>query len=217
MTSIRVRIRLDSFDLIHPREKQCQVYVHIEDVARASYLLPADRFEELRDAEWGDALDKAHAHFEDAGWVSDSATASARAAVRTWLDSDENRDDLNAAWFADRAQHDPVSRALSAQVERLTEQLAAAHAETKKTRAAVLALHPKYEDSDHCRNDGERFPCTTVRAVGGPAVGAVLVEALHASSGAVIETRPVPPREELNDSPLHHAYRIPRDLPEVRS
>jgi len=44
-----------------------------------------------------------------------------------------------------------------------------------------------------------------------------LPEALHASSGAVIETRPVAAREELNDSPLHHAYRIPRDLPEVRS
>lgn len=208
MTEISVRVRLDSFDFAHPREKQTQVYVQIENVARASYLLDADRFEELRDAQWGDVLDRAHEL--KAGWVSDSRSAEARAAVRTWLESDENRDALNAAWFADRARRDPVSRALMADIERLREQLAAARAKTLTQRDAVLALHPKYEDTDHCRNDGEPFPCTTVRAVGGPA--AVFVEALHASSGAVIEIRPIPSREEPHDSPLHHDYRVPRDL-----
>lgn len=210
MKSINVRVRLDSFDFAHPREKQTQVYVQIEDVARASYLLDADRYEELRDAEWGDVLDRAHELM--AGWVSDSRSAEARAAVRTWLESDENREALNAAWFADRAQRDPVSRALMADVERLREQLAAAQAKARTQRDAVLALHPKYDDTDHCRNDGEPFPCTTVRAVGGPAVEGGFVEALHASSGAVIETRPIPPREEPHDSPLHHDYRISRDL-----
>ncbi|MDQ0943320.1 hypothetical protein [Streptomyces sp. V1I1] len=97
-------------------------------------------------------------------------------------------------------------------------------------RDAVLALHPKYEDSQHCRRDGELWPCSTVTAVGGPAVQAVLVEALHASSGAVIDTsraedvRPQVQKlreligrqsEDRHESPLHHDYRLPRDFPEA--
>ena len=42
-------------------------------------------------------------------------------------------------------------------------------------------------------------------------------EALIASSGAVIETRPIPPREDAYRSPLHHDYRTPHDLPPVTS
>lgn len=30
--------------------------------------------------------------------------------------------------------------------------------------AAVLALHPRHADSEHCQRDGESWPCPTVRA-----------------------------------------------------
>lgn len=48
------------------------------------------------------------------------------------------------------------------------------------------------------------------------AVEDVMPEALIASSGAVIEVRPIAAREERHDSPLHHTYAVPRDLPEMR-
>ncbi|MCU1668388.1 MAG: hypothetical protein JWP40_1315 [Blastococcus sp.] len=120
---INVRVSLDSYDYAHPSTKECQVYVELEDVARASYLLPADRFDALRDAEWGEVLDAAHEYFEGSGWVSDSGSTGARAAVRAWLAVDENRDLMNEAWFQDRAQKDPVSRSLLADKARLTTEL----------------------------------------------------------------------------------------------
>ncbi|MFJ9029757.1 hypothetical protein ACIRQP_14735 [Streptomyces sp. NPDC102274] len=62
------------------------------------------------------------AHAESAGWVSDSASMAARKAVRDWLAVDENGDELQAAWEADRARRDPVSRKLLKDRERLTEE-----------------------------------------------------------------------------------------------
>lgn len=111
---INVRTSLDSYDLMHPAEKQTQVYVEIENVARASYLLGAEMFHALKDREWPDVLDVAHEHYERQWVVSDSGSAAARAAVRAWLADDANRDEVQVAWFEDRARRDPVSRALLA-------------------------------------------------------------------------------------------------------
>lgn len=40
-----------------------------------------------------------------------------------------------------------------------------------KAEAAVeraRAVHTKYDDSEHCQHDGERWPCTTLRALADP-------------------------------------------------
>jgi hypothetical protein len=135
-------------------------------------------------------------------------------------------------------------------------------AELEAGTAAVLSLHTKYEDSEHCQHDGERWPCPTVQATPftaaelaqgaadaaflaevrpvdeDPIAYALTPEALHASSGAVIEI-PDRPRDGVyrqgtahrqqmrdliagqraalgnHDGPPHHDYTIGRDLPEV--
>ncbi|MFF7485580.1 hypothetical protein ACFZBC_08790 [Streptomyces luteogriseus] len=126
--SITVRVQLDSYNFANPREKQTQVKVCIPDVGRAFYLLPAGRFAELRDAEWGEVLDAAIAHQEQAEQRGGSSVAeslvAARKALREWLQADENRDALNEAWFQDRARRDPVSRSLLQDKERLTARIA---------------------------------------------------------------------------------------------
>ncbi|MGW2937625.1 hypothetical protein ACWDA7_38770 [Streptomyces sp. NPDC001156] len=124
MTTANVRVRLGHFDVVHPSESQTSVYVEIPDVARAHYLLPAHFHDSLRDKEWGEVLDTAHGYLDSITWASDTATAQARADVRAWLQVDENRDALNAAWFQHRAQQDPVSRALLRDKERLLARIA---------------------------------------------------------------------------------------------
>ncbi|MEC3995073.1 hypothetical protein VSR01_16630 [Actinacidiphila sp. DG2A-62] len=114
--TLNVQVRRGSYDLAHPGEQQCQVIAEIPDVARVSYLLDVGRYEELRDAEWNDVLDAAVK--ASGGWVSDTASAEARAAVAAWLEVDENRDALNGAWFTHRARRDPVSRVLMADRDR---------------------------------------------------------------------------------------------------
>ncbi len=124
--SITVRVTCDSYDVVHPSEKQTQVYVQIPEVARATWLLPAADYEGLRDSKWGDVLDEAITHFEyrtRQGWVTDPATAAARQTVRDWLAVDENRDALDDAWFLDAARRHPVSRTLLRMVTQLGEQL----------------------------------------------------------------------------------------------
>lgn len=39
-------------------------------------------------------------------------------------------------------------------------------AELEAQTATLRALHVKYEDSDHCQHDGERWPCLTLAALG---------------------------------------------------
>lgn len=114
--TLSVWVRRGSYDFAHPGYKQCQVVVEIPDVARASYLLDIERYEELRDAEWNDVLDAVVK--ASGGWVSDTASAEARARVAAWLEVAENRVALNVAWFQHRAMRDPVARSLMADRDR---------------------------------------------------------------------------------------------------
>jgi hypothetical protein len=122
--SIIVRVRLDSYDVLRPSEKQTQVYVQIPEVARASWLLDAEFFSVLRDEPWPHVVDSAREAYERRGVVSDSDSAAARAAIVKWLSDDANHDAMNEAWFQDRAQRDPVSRSLLQDKERLTARVA---------------------------------------------------------------------------------------------
>ncbi|MCP9205555.1 hypothetical protein [Streptomyces cucumeris] len=137
---INVRITLDSYDFAHPSEKQTQVYLELPEVARVSYMLPAHFYTSMRDQEWGDVLDNAHGYYESSCAVTDSDSARARAAVREWLAVDENRDELNVAWFQDRARRDPVSRSLLKDVERLRARVAELEVERVAGNAALADL-----------------------------------------------------------------------------
>ncbi|PVE04639.1 hypothetical protein [Streptomyces scopuliridis] len=159
--SISVRITLDSYDLMHPREKQTQVYVQIPEVARVSYMLPAERFQGLKDRAWPEVLDVADEHYERGWAVEDSTTVAARAAVRAWLRDDANRDEMQAAFEADHARRDPVARKLLEENERLRARVA----ELEQLAVAARALHVQYPDSEHCQHDGESWPCPTVEAL----------------------------------------------------
>ncbi|MFE7754273.1 hypothetical protein [Streptomyces sp. NPDC057429] len=78
-------------------------------------------------------------------------------------------------------------------------------------RVAVLALHRRHNDSDHCFADDEMWPCQT---------RGVLDKALTDLPAAVeaMGALPVPgPVEDPHDSPLHHTYAEGRDLPTTDS
>lgn len=122
--SIRVRVVLDSYDFAHPGEKQTAVHVQIPEVARATYMLPAERFHGLRDREWPEVVAVAHEHYERGWTVSDSASAEARAAIHAWLRDDANHDELQSAWELDQARRHPVARKLLKENERLRARVA---------------------------------------------------------------------------------------------
>jgi hypothetical protein len=130
-----VRISLGSFNFMRPSEKQVQVYAVIPGVVSTSYLLAADQWEALRDIEWIDALNEAHADWEREVFIDTSRKD--KALLREWLAVDENQDALNEAWFMDRARRDPVSRSLLRDKGRL----AARVAELEKR----LAARPEHE------------------------------------------------------------------------
>jgi DNA repair exonuclease SbcCD ATPase subunit len=123
--SILVRVTLDSYDLVHPSEKQTQVYVQIPEVARASWLLDADFYAVLKNEPWPHVIDSAHAEYERRGVVSDSTSEAARKAIVDWLllsegaDYDARFDAVQAAWEADQARQHPVARKLLARVAEL--------------------------------------------------------------------------------------------------
>ncbi|MFB7007853.1 hypothetical protein [Streptomyces sp. NPDC056287] len=150
------------------------------------------------------------------------------------------------------------------QVDRLRAQVA----ELEAQHAAVLALHRKHNDSDHCFADDETWPCNTRTALGqtvpeppSPWERAVaglnaLVDAdvifhvepdghisapfsdehiewdlkakrwvlthdedsyaqavaAYLSTPYTVDTTPATPVEDPHDSPLHHEYRLGRDL-----
>lgn len=121
--SISVRITLDSYDAVRPREKQTQVYVQIPEVARASWLLPAERFHGLIDRPWPEVLDVAQEHGERAWAIAAPATA-ARVAIAEWLRDDANHDEMQAAWELDQARRHPVARKLLEENERLRARVA---------------------------------------------------------------------------------------------
>ncbi|MCG0066257.1 hypothetical protein L0F81_23695 [Streptomyces tricolor] len=134
---ILVRVTLDSYDFAHPGEKQTQVYVQIPEVARASYMLPAERFHGLVDRAWPEVLDVAHEHYARGWLVTDSTSAAARRAVADWLRDDANRDEMQAAWEQDQARRHPVARRLLAENERLRGQLAGEELAYERLRVAL--------------------------------------------------------------------------------
>jgi hypothetical protein len=137
--SITVRVTLDSYDIVHPSEKQTQVYVQIPEVARTSWLLDAEFFSVLKDEPWPHVVDTAREAYERRGTVSDSDSAAARAAIVKWLSDDANHDAMNEAWFQDRARRDPVSRSLLKDKERLTARVAELEAQREALAERLLA------------------------------------------------------------------------------
>ncbi|MFD6620007.1 hypothetical protein ACFWFB_32720, partial [Streptomyces albidoflavus] len=135
---IRVRVTLDSFDLLHPSDKQTQVYVQVPEVARASWLLPADHFHFSKSEPWPSVVDSAQEHYAQTFTVTDSASAAARDAVIEWLSHDENHDAMRAAWELDQARRHPVARKLLAENERLRARVVELEAATS---GAFLAMH----------------------------------------------------------------------------
>ncbi|RZE73275.1 hypothetical protein [Streptomyces albidoflavus] len=114
MTAPHVRVRQDSFDFAHPCEKQVQVFARIPGLKPVSYLLPTGMWEQVRTAEWGDALDVAHEYYAANVW-GDTAR-EAKDALRTWLASTENRLLLTNAWTADLIKRDPAVRSVVTQL-----------------------------------------------------------------------------------------------------
>jgi len=117
--SILVRVTLDSYDVVHPQQKQTQVYVQIPEVARASWLLPEDTFHHLKDRAWPEVLDALEGHITYGNVASPSAWKAAWAAIQEWMRDSVNRDEMQAAFEADCARRDPVTRKLLARVAEL--------------------------------------------------------------------------------------------------
>ncbi|MFJ8785019.1 hypothetical protein [Streptomyces sp. NPDC102476] len=151
--SILVRVTLDSYDVVHPSEKQTQVYVQIPEVGRASWLLDAEFYAVLKSEPWPHVIDSAHEEYERRGVVSDSASEAARKAIVDWLllsegaDYDERYDAVHAAWEADQARQHPVARKLLAKNEVLRARVAELEAERHSTNEllddAVQALRER--------------------------------------------------------------------------
>ncbi|MEU8537097.1 hypothetical protein [Streptomyces parvulus] len=116
--SILVRVTLDSYDVVHPSEKQTQVYVQIPEVGRASWLLDSSFYGRLKNEPWPHVIDEAHSDYMLRGVVSDSASAAARQAIVDWLllsegaEYDARFDAVQEAWELDQARQHPVARKL---------------------------------------------------------------------------------------------------------
>lgn len=121
--SIIVRVMLGSYDVVHPTERQTQVYVQIPEVARAIWLLDEEMYSVLKDLPWPKVVASAEECYVQRRLVSDSVSASSRAAVVKWLRDDTNHDLMYEAWEQDQARQNPVARRLLDENERLREQL----------------------------------------------------------------------------------------------
>ena len=65
-------------------------------------------------------------------------------------------------------------------------------AELGAQRAAVLALHPKHTDSEHCQHDGEPWPCPTVQAAGASTPATIESKSsLSPTSAAIVAAGPL--------------------------
>ena len=142
---ITVRITLGSYDYMHPSEKHTQVYVQIPEVARVSYMLPAARFEGLKDRAWPEVLDVAHEHYAQSWTVGDPASEAARAAVHEWLRDAANRDEMQAAYEADQARQNPVLRNLRARITELETDREASDREYEAVTARAAELEAERE------------------------------------------------------------------------
>ncbi|MEU6597926.1 hypothetical protein [Streptomyces flaveolus] len=116
--SITVRVMLGSYDVVHPAEKQTQVYVQIPEVARAIWLLDEEMYSVLANRPWPKVVESAEECYVQRGTVSDSVSDSSRAAVVKWLRDDANHDLMYEAWEQDQARQHPVARKL---LDRVTE------------------------------------------------------------------------------------------------
>ncbi len=88
-------------------------------------------------------------------------------------------------------------------------------AELEAQAAAVLALHRKHDDSEHCFADDETWPCNTRTALGQAKdpcrpCGCPKRFDRHAWGCPLLA-------EDPHDSPLHQSYALGHDLPEVTS
>ncbi|PJT46189.1 hypothetical protein CWI85_34580 [Streptomyces albidoflavus] len=156
MTAPHVRVRQDSFDFAHPCEKQVQVFARIPGLKPVSYLLPTGMWEQVRTAEWGNALDVAHEYYVANVW-GDTAR-EAKDALRTWLASTENRLLLTDAWTADLITRDP---AVHSMVTQLTD-------ERDRARRIAVALEQEVAEltrrlaevprTERCGHDDYHFP-----------------------------------------------------------
>lgn len=81
--------------------------------------------------------------------------------------------------------------------------------------------HVKEADSDHCREDGEQWPCLAFRLMARIAeLEAERHSTNEALSDAVEELRRRAWKRQTEDphtSPLHHDYAVPHDLPPYES
>jgi len=207
--SIIVRVGLDSYDFVHPAEKQTAVHVQIPEVARATYLLPAEMFHGLKDRAWPQVLDVAHQYYADSGMVSDSASAAARSAVWAWFLEDPNRDEMQASFEVDHARRDPVARRLLEENEELRARVAELETERHSTNEsldeAVQAL----------RADRARIAELEQMLVDAPLAVTLTERAVESADRLTRFFAPTQAlREDSHDGPLRHSYLISRDLPE---
>ena len=155
--SIIVRVTLDSYDIVHPAEKQTQVYVQIPEVARASWLLDASFYAVLKNEPWPHVIDSAHEEYMRRGVVSDSTSEAARKAIVDWLllsegaDYDERYDAVHAAWEADQARQHPVARKLLKENEQLRARVAELEAERHETNESLSTA------AEQLRRDRDRI------------------------------------------------------------
>lgn len=103
--SIIVRVTLDKYDMASTG-RQTQVYVQIPEVARVSWLLPAEMFHPLKDRAWPEVLDVTDEHIVRGEVASNSSSTAAWRAIREWLAQDANRDEVQVAFEKDRARRD---------------------------------------------------------------------------------------------------------------
>ncbi|GGR70777.1 MULTISPECIES: hypothetical protein [Streptomyces] len=135
--SITVRVMLGSYDIVHPAERQTQVYVQIPEVGRAVWLLDEEMYHVLKDRPWPSVVDSAEECYVRRGTVSDPVSAASRAAVMAWLRDDVNHDEMYVAWEQDQARQHPVARRLLAENERLRGQVAGEELAYERLRVAL--------------------------------------------------------------------------------
>ncbi|MFD7774322.1 hypothetical protein [Streptomyces sp. NPDC059753] len=148
---------------------------------------------------------------ESARLLMSPETAAELEQLRSWKTADEKV----------QPHREAISTANMHHIARLEQQL-----------RRVRFLHAKHTDSEHCQHDGEPWPCPTLAALdapvgevchpcgcpkrfarhadGCPTLAAVSVDRLTA---LLAPTQAL--REESHDGPLHHDYRIGRDMPET--
>ncbi|MEV0917897.1 hypothetical protein AB0I93_27015 [Streptomyces sp. NPDC049967] len=110
-----------------------------------------------------------------ARWEEEQDNARLRLALKS---AKRGRSDARAEFYGEQAQHRTTVEQRNEHVRELV-RLRAQVAELATQQAAVLALHRKHVDSDHCFADDEQWPCQT-RSLLDPTGLAAVVEAMGA-------------------------------------